>query len=108
MKTVRSVLYLLLTISEAVKRLDQDEKNHGANARLSVLYPDMPWADIRGLGNVLRHEYDSIDFDMIWKTATVMLRPLRDVAVLEIDRLGKICRRAATGPGMFYLDDRRR
>jgi uncharacterized protein with HEPN domain len=89
MKTVRSVLYLLLAISEAARRLDHDEKNHGAD-KLSELYPETPWADIRALGNVLRHEYDSINLNMIWKTATAMIGPLRDVAVHEIERLRKI------------------
>ena len=30
------------------------------------LMPNQPWADIRGMGNRLRHGYDRIDLDVIW------------------------------------------
>jgi uncharacterized protein with HEPN domain len=28
--------------------------------------PDIPWREIRGLGNRLRHDYDTIDLNRIW------------------------------------------
>jgi uncharacterized protein with HEPN domain len=31
--------------------------------------PSQPWADIRGMGNRLRHAYDRISPDVIWNTA---------------------------------------
>ena len=44
-----AVQYALLVISEAAIRLgDQAE----------VLCPDIPWSEIRGFGNWLRHGYD--------------------------------------------------
>ena len=30
------------------------------------LCPDIPWREIRGLGNRLRHQYDTIDLTRIW------------------------------------------
>jgi uncharacterized protein with HEPN domain len=30
--------------------------------------PAQPWADIRGMGNRLRHAYDRINLDVIWNT----------------------------------------
>ena len=29
--------------------------------------PGQPWVDIRGIGNVLRHEYDGVDPDTVWR-----------------------------------------
>ncbi len=29
--------------------------------------PDQPWAQIRGLANRLRHEYDGINSELIWR-----------------------------------------
>lgn len=29
--------------------------------------PDQPWADIRAIGNVPRHEYDGVDPRIIWR-----------------------------------------
>ena len=58
-KRVAAVERKLLVISEAAIRLGSE-----AEARV----PGMPWRDIRGLGNWLRHQYDRIELDMIWKT----------------------------------------
>lgn len=49
----------LLIVSEAAKRLGD-----AAEAR----FPGPDWRNIRGLGNVLRHEYDDISSPVIWKT----------------------------------------
>ena len=57
-RTVAAVERKLLVISEAAIRLgDQAE----------VLCPGLPWRDIRGIGNWLRHQYDRVDVDSIWK-----------------------------------------
>jgi uncharacterized protein with HEPN domain len=36
--------------------------------RAERLMPAQPWADIRGMGNRLRHGYDRINLDVIWST----------------------------------------
>ena len=46
-------------ISEAASKLDGDAE---------VLCPEIPWAQIRGLGNVLRHEYDRVEGVRVWYT----------------------------------------
>ena len=43
-----AVLHALLIISEAARRVGPDAES---------IAPNQPWRDIRGLGNVLRHEY---------------------------------------------------
>jgi uncharacterized protein with HEPN domain len=53
-----AVLHALLIVSEAARRL-------GADAE--TLAPEQPWRGIRGLGNVLRHEYADVDTDAIWR-----------------------------------------
>ena len=30
--------------------------------------PGIPWRDIRGFGNWLRHQYDGVDVEMVWNT----------------------------------------
>jgi uncharacterized protein with HEPN domain len=47
----------LSRISEAATKL-------GKQAELRA--PDQPWKQIRGLGNLLRHEYDTIRRDDLW------------------------------------------
>ncbi len=53
------------------------------------LAPDQPWADIRGMGNWLRHDYPSVIKETIWKTVTEDLIPLRracEAAILKLER----------------------
>jgi uncharacterized protein with HEPN domain len=54
-------------ISEASRRLPDTMK---------VRYPDIPWPAIAAIGNVLRHEYYTVELDVIWRIATRDLRPL--------------------------------
>jgi uncharacterized protein with HEPN domain len=58
-KTQAAVERKLLIISEAAIRLREDAE---------ALCPGVPWRDIRGSGNWLRHQYDSVDLETIWNT----------------------------------------
>jgi uncharacterized protein with HEPN domain len=73
---VSAVERKLQIISEAATRL-------GNEAERQV--PDQPWRDIRGIGNQLRHAYERIDLDMIWKTVTDDLPPLKAALVLVLN-----------------------
>lgn len=33
-----------------------------------ALCPGIPWREIRGIGNHLRHGYDKIDLEQLWRT----------------------------------------
>ncbi len=68
---VYAVQYALLIVSEAARRL-------GPNAER--LAPDQPWADIRSIGNVLRHQYDEIDPEVIWSILQRDLASLKEAA----------------------------
>jgi uncharacterized protein with HEPN domain len=45
------------------------EAAHRLGERATELMPAQPWADIRGMGNRLRHAYDRLDIDIVWNTA---------------------------------------
>ena len=58
-RTVAAVERKLQIISEAAIRLgDQAEE----------LCPGLPWPNIRGIGNWLRHQYDRVDVETVWNT----------------------------------------
>jgi uncharacterized protein with HEPN domain len=58
----------LLRISEAARKLQ---------GVAEVLAPDQPWSDIRAVGSVLRHDYDTINPNVIWHIVENDLGPLR-------------------------------
>ncbi len=48
--------------------------------------PGQPWADIRGLGNWLRHAYDRLDVETVWVTVKRDLPPLRRAVTEALER----------------------
>ena len=58
----------LQKISEAAVRLGDYAE---------VLCTGLPWRNIRGRGNFLRHEYDRVDLDTVWHTVTDHLPTLK-------------------------------
>lgn len=56
-RVVFAVKYALMIVSEAAVKLGDTATD---------LCPDIPWREIRGLGNRLRHAYDTVDVARIW------------------------------------------
>jgi uncharacterized protein with HEPN domain len=52
----------------------------------SIMMPDHPWQDIRGLGNRLRHAYDRLDFDVVWRVVTQEIPRLKADAYIALER----------------------
>lgn len=67
-RTVRSVAYSLTVIGEAARRVPDS---------VQIRYPDIPWAAMSGLRNVLVHEYFGIELTVIWSTILVDLPMVR-------------------------------
>ena len=42
-----------------------------------VFYPDVPWADLRAMRNLIAHDYFGVDLAQVWHTARVELPALR-------------------------------
>ena len=73
-RTQDAVLRNLEVIGEAVKRLPAD---------LRQRTPEIPWQDIAGLRDILIHEYEGVDFAIVWDV-TVNEVPALHQAVSEL------------------------
>lgn len=60
-KTQSAVLYQMIVIGEAVKRLSFELRRR---------HPEIPWAPMAGMRDHLIHGYDIVDWDEVWRTAT--------------------------------------
>lgn len=58
-RTRLAVERCLSIISEAAVKLGSEAERR---------CPGLPWADIRGIGNRLRHGYDQLDTELVWNT----------------------------------------
>lgn len=61
-------------ISEATRHIPDD---------LTALAPEIPWKQVRGIGNILRHEYHKTSDAIVWPVVTDSLPPLR----LAVERI---------------------
>ena len=77
-KTIAAVERKLQVISEAAVRLGEQAE---------ALCPGLPWRDVRGIGNWLRHQYDRVDIETIWNTLTTDLPPLKVAVHGAVNRL---------------------
>ena len=66
-KTVKAVLYNLTIIGEAARNIPPE---------VEVRYPEIPWIDMRGMRNVVIHEYFRVNWETIWQTLQDDLPPL--------------------------------
>jgi len=62
-----SVIRRFEIIGEAAKRVSE-------STRLD--YPELPWNEMIGMRNLLIHEYDDVDMDILWKTVQIELPKL--------------------------------
>jgi uncharacterized protein with HEPN domain len=77
-KTQDAVERCLMRISEAAGKLEGSADS---------LIPDQPWSEIRAVGNVLRHEYDSVDPLIIWNIVSRDLDSLRASIEAALEKL---------------------
>lgn len=56
-KELSAILYQITIIGEATKRLSKDFRQQ---------HPEIPWRNLAGMRDVLVHEYDQIDLDIVW------------------------------------------
>jgi uncharacterized protein with HEPN domain len=64
-----AVLYQIAIIGEATKRLSLPFRQQ---------YPKIPWREMAGMRDVIVHEYDQLDFDVVWDIVTNKLSLLRN------------------------------
>jgi uncharacterized protein with HEPN domain len=82
LKTQSSVLYQLMVIGEAVKRLSMEFRSS---------YPEIPWTLMAGMRDHLIHAYDAVDWEEVWKTVK------KDVPEL-LEKIEPILPSKATNP----------
>jgi uncharacterized protein with HEPN domain len=76
-RTRYAVERCLLIVAEAAAKLADEAE---------ILVPGMPWPDIRGMGNQIRHGYDRLNAAIIWTTIDGDLTPLRKACAAALKK----------------------
>lgn len=66
------MVHQLTIIGEAVTRLPLE---------LQERHPNVPWAGIKGFRNIIVHHYFGIDWEEVWRSASVRVPILRSQIV---------------------------
>jgi uncharacterized protein with HEPN domain len=64
-------------ISEASRHLNNELKSR---------HPEIPWSKLARIGNVLRHEYERVAYDVLWRVVHEDLPPLEKACRDELAR----------------------
>lgn len=75
--TVLVIERILQIVTEAAIKIGE--------TRMTEIAPNTPFAKIRGMGNILRHEYDGVDRETIYRTVKDDLPLLRDACVKALE-----------------------
>jgi uncharacterized protein with HEPN domain len=67
-ETQNSIIYYLQIVGEATSAIPQDFRSR---------YPEIPWRSMISMRNKLIHNYDGIDLDVVWETATSSIPDLK-------------------------------
>jgi uncharacterized protein with HEPN domain len=73
-KTMDAVIHNLTVLGEAVAHIPEEVQQK---------YPSLPWPQMKGIRNVLVHEYYKLNPPTLWKTITHDLPPVEN-ALREI------------------------
>jgi uncharacterized protein with HEPN domain len=63
-------------ISEASRRIPDEWKAE---------HPSIPWSDIAGIGNILRHDYEDVNLDIIVRLRGPSLQQLKSAVTTLLD-----------------------
>jgi uncharacterized protein with HEPN domain len=58
LRTQSAILYQVAIMGEATKRLSYEFREQ---------HPEAPWDDIAGMRDIVSHQYDRIDLDIVWQ-----------------------------------------
>jgi uncharacterized protein with HEPN domain len=67
-----AVIRRLAIIGEAARRVSEPTR---------LAHPTLPWHDMVGMRNIVIHEYDDVDLDVVWDAVARDLEPL--IAALQ-------------------------
>jgi len=75
-----AILYQVMIIGEATKRLSPEFRQQ---------HSDVPWSQIAGMRDIVAHQYDRVEFDVVWQAIEQEIPELINVISGLIDIQGE-------------------
>jgi len=65
-----AILYQISIMGEATKRLSREFREQ---------HPEVPWDDVAGMRDIIAHQYDRLDLDIVWQVIQRNIPELLDM-----------------------------
>ena len=65
-----AILYQISIMGEATKRLSREFREQ---------HPEVPWDDVAGMRDIIAHQYDRVDLDIVWQVIQRNIPELLDM-----------------------------
>lgn len=87
LKTQYATERAILNVSEAVRNFEKHGKRADPEFTLNSISDEIEWAKIKGIGNVMRHDYENVTSSRVWGVIADHLNDLEKAcaAALESD-----------------------
>ena len=72
LRSQSAILYQITIMGEATKRLSREFREQ---------HPGVPWDDVAGMRDIIAHQYDRIDFDIVWQVIQRNIPELLDMLI---------------------------
>lgn len=72
LRTQSAILYQIAIMGEATKRLSPEFREQ---------HPEAPWDDMAGMRDIVAHQYDRIDLDIVWQVTQRNIPELLSILV---------------------------
>jgi uncharacterized protein with HEPN domain len=73
---------LLREVERGIEIVSEASRHLGAD--LKARHPEIPWPKVAGIGNMLRHAYETVAHDVLWHVVRDNLPPLEQVCRAEL------------------------
>ena len=86
LKTQYACERAILNLSEAVRNFEKHGKRANPDFRLDDVSSEIEWAKIKGIGNVMRHDYETVTASRVWRVITDYLDDLETACRAALEK----------------------
>ena len=69
----------VMAIGELVKRLSEEFRKETNEAEKTLGKTVTDWRGLAGIRDFVAHQYDAVDFEIVYETATTEIKPLKEI-----------------------------
>ena len=75
----------IMAIGELVKKLSKEFRKEANEVEKELGKTLTNWRGLSGIRDFIAHQYDTVDFEIVYKTATTEIKPLKEICEYLIE-----------------------